>query len=93
MAAVSWQYQNVRGTRYVLVNGGDKMARQVLIDDVNETGAIRRTSANRMDIAPGDNIDFHVVSWSGMQRPRLRITWFEDGSDEMCSEETNMVLR
>lgn len=91
---VRWAYDQVAGIRYVLTNIGSRSARGAFIEDTTEPkGFVRPEESLPRDVRPGDSLEFIVVSAFGSPQPEFRVTWTEDGSDEIHTDETRMVIR
>ena len=88
------QAEHVSGARYVLQNVGTVVARNSLLTEIGEpTGFIRPDEEVGRDIAPGDSLEFMVLSAFGAPRPRFRVTWREDGLSDELHDDTTVTVR
>ncbi|MBF4632731.1 hypothetical protein ITJ42_16040 [Clavibacter michiganensis subsp. phaseoli] len=91
---VRWEYEPVSGVVYILTNVGARVARGAFIEDIGEPkGLVRPQEDGPRDVVPGDSLEFVIVTAFGAPRPVFRVTWREDGSDEVRSEDTRAVIR
>ncbi|MFT2706137.1 hypothetical protein [Clavibacter zhangzhiyongii] len=90
---VRWTYRHIAGMRYVLTNAGTRIARAASIEDITEpSGWVQPEEPGPCDVRPGDSLEFMVVTAWGSPRPEFRVTWTEDGSDEVFTDDTRMVI-
>jgi hypothetical protein len=91
---VRWSYEQVAGIRYRLVNVGTRVARGAVLEDIGKLkGFVRPEEAGPVDVRPDDSIEFTVRTAMGSPRPEFRVSWREDGSDEIFTDDTRMTIR
>ncbi len=90
---VRWEYEQIRGARYILRNVGTRAAIKAVIEDITEpVGFVRPEESSRF-VRPGESVEFTVLSIWGSPTPAFRASWKEDGSEEVHADDTRMVIR
>jgi hypothetical protein len=91
---VRWTYEQVTGMEYTLTNVGTRTARGAFIEDIGkQQGWIETLEDRARDVRPGDSLQFLAKSAWSSPRPEFRVSWLEDGSDEVKTDDTRMVIR
>lgn len=90
---VRWEYEQIRGVRYILRNVGTRVAIEAVIEDITEPAGFVRPEEGARSVRPGESIEFTVLSTGGSPAPAFRVSWKEDGSDEVHTDDTRMVIR
>jgi hypothetical protein len=74
---VQWSLANHEGSRYVLTNTGDSVARQVQVSS-DPTLILRDVPADE-DVRPGEVISFMAIPSLGTRDRTITVTWSSDG--------------
>jgi hypothetical protein len=90
---VKWAYEHIQGVLYVLHNLGTKTARNAVIVDIGEPAGFIRPDPEPADVPPGGAIEFRVLTAFNAPRPRFRVEWMEDGSEDEHHDDTTMIIR
>lgn len=89
---VRWEYAQIKGVRYILRNAGTRTALAAVIEDITEPSGFVRPEKSPRTVRPGEAIEFTVLSAWGAPPPEFRVSWREEGSDDVHTDDTRMVI-